>query len=322
MKTIRWGILGAGRISEQFVSDLQRVEGCAVTAVAARSLKSAQDFAERHNIAQALEGYQALYQHADVDIIYIATPHTCHFEQASAALNAGKHVLCEKPMTVSLQQSKQLADIAKANNCYLMEGMWTWFLPAIRQAQDWIAQGRIGAIKHIKADFGYPIEYHPRRREYDAELAGGSLFEMGIYPVALAWLLTGRAPNARQVMARHADNGVADDIIWQQDYGDCYASLATSFRCKQQNWAYIIGDEGYIAIPDFWRAHRAELYHLDEMVEHFEEHREGFGFQHQATAVCEDLRAGLIESQRVSLADSHAFQAEIADINAIIAEQQ
>ncbi|MEO7934848.1 MAG: Gfo/Idh/MocA family oxidoreductase, partial [Dokdonella sp.] len=154
---IRWGIIGAGRIAHQFAEDFAHVSNAELVAVAARDESRAQQFAARWAIPKAYSGYQSLYEAEDVDAIYIATPHTFHFEQTTAALRAGKAVLCEKPITVSADECRQLIDEATRQHRYLAEAMWTLFLPAIRKAQAWVAEGRIGTLTHISADFGYPM---------------------------------------------------------------------------------------------------------------------------------------------------------------------
>lgn len=316
--SIRWGILSTGRIAQWFVEDFASVGNGQVVAVASRSLQSAQSFASRHGIGSAYGDYHEMLADPDVDVVYIGTPHTLHHQNCLDALSAGKAVLCEKPMTVSPAKCRSLRASAQQTGVYLMEAMWTWFLPAIRKAREWVAEGRIGTLRHIKADFGYPVlPYDPGRREYDAALGGGCLLEMGIYPVALAWLFSGRDPLSLQVTSKFAPNGVEDDLTVIFDYGDATATLATSFRCKLQNWAYIIGDEGYVAIPDFWRASECRLYELDTMVERFEDGRAGRGFSFEAEAVGRDLLAGKPESEIVTLRDSQVFQNHMDGIRAL-----
>lgn len=186
MTHLTWGIVGAGRIAKQFAQDIQYVSNAKLLAVAARDLKRAQEFADAHAIGTAYGSYAELFNDQTIDAIYIATPHSFHFEQAKAAMLAGKHVLCEKPICVSSDEFSELAAVAKAQGVLLMEAMWTYFLPALRQAKRWVDEGKIGQIKHIKADFGYLAPYEPNSREYDAALAGGSLLDVGIYPLALA----------------------------------------------------------------------------------------------------------------------------------------
>ena len=294
---VRWGILSTGRITHPFVQDFAFVPNGEVVAVASRSQQSADAFAAQYGIPRAYAGYERLLDDPEVDAVYIATPHSLHFRDTAAAIRARKHVLCEKPFTVGAREARDLFRMAEQSSVFVMEAMWTWFLPAVRKALEWVEQGRIGRIRQVKADFGYPfLPYDPDRREYNAELAGGCLLEMGVYPIALAFLFLQRDPDSIQVIARKAPNGVEDDLQMLFDYGDnetgFSATLATSFRSKLQNWAYIIGEESYIAIPDFWRASECRLYHLDECVDRFDDGRGSLGFNYETEAANEDILQG------------------------------
>ena len=316
MSQVRWGILGAGRISHTFARDIAHCANATVVAVAARSLADAQRFQRDYDIPRAHGGYDGLYADPDVDAIYIATPHTHHAGQSRAAMRAGKSVLCEKPLTATPRECRELMDVAAESGAFLMEAMWTWFLPAIRKAQEWVTAGRIGRVTHIKADFGYPLPYDPARREWDSALGGGCLLEMGVYPVAIADLFMQATPDQLSVRAHLAPNGVEDDVVAVFGYEDRTATLATSYRCKLPNWAYVIGEDGYIAIPDFWRATECSLYRLDERVDHFEDNRAASGFEFQIEAASADILAGRVESPIVLLAASLRFQERMAEIRA------
>lgn len=296
----RWGLSSTGRIAEWFAADFPHVADGEIVAVASRSRDKAEAFAGRFGIPHAHGDYQVLLDDPDVDVVYVATPHSLHLEYAQRAMEAGKAVLCEKPLAVAPEETEALIAVSEATGAYLMEAMWTWFLPAVRTAWRWVEEGRIGRVVHVKADFGYPQVYHPKQREYDVELGGGALLEMGVYPVAIAWYFLRSAPARIQVTARKAPNGVEEDLVAVFDYdGEATATLGTSFRCKLQNWAYVIGEEGYIAIPDFWRAGECHLYHLDERVDSFDDGRDHQGFCHEADAVNEDLRQGRRQSEIV-----------------------
>jgi predicted dehydrogenase len=314
MKPIRWGIIGAGTIAHTFCNDGKLVNQALITAIASRSLQSAEQFAAEHQLEKAYGNYQALFDDPDIDAIYIATPHNKHFEQCVAALNANKHVLCEKPITVSAEQCIALTKLAHERQRFLMEGMWTYFLPAIQKAHQWFKQGRIGELVHIKADFGYPIEYAPDKRAYNAELNGGCLLDMGIYPLALAQLFMQQAPQQFAVQGQYAPNGVEDDVTILASYPQVTASLTTSFRAKLPNGGFIIGTQGYIAIADFFRAKECALYELDEQVDHFIAEREGFGFEYQIEAACKHIRQGDLQAPLMSLATSLALQQQMEAI--------
>jgi predicted dehydrogenase len=296
-KKIRWGILSTGRITHPFVRDFRHVPNGEVVAVASRSQDSADAFAAQYGIPKAHAAYEALLEDPDVDAVYIATPHTLHYQNTLDAVAARKHVLCEKPFTVSSEEARRLFHVANESSVFVMEAMWTYFLPAVRKARQWVEEGRIGPIRRVKADFGYPmLPFDPKRREYDAELAGGCLLDMGIYPVALAWLFLQQDPCDIQVVARRAPNGVEDDVEMLFDYGGnedgAVATLGASFRCRLGNAAYILGEEGHIVIPDFFRAGNCSLYQLDDCIDHFEDRREGLGYCYETIAANEDILAG------------------------------
>ncbi len=313
-QVIKWGVVTAGRITHTFAKDIAFCNDTYIHAIAARKLSDAEAFAAKYGIDNAYEGYDALYDDPEIDAIYIASPHTFHKEQAANALRAGKHVLCEKPITTNVADLDYLIALAKEHKVFLMEAMWTYFLPAIVQAKKWVESGEIGELVNLRADFGYPIEYTPDCREYNADWAGGCVFDMGIYPIAFNWLFHKATPSAFSRKIHHAPNGVEDDVVWQWQYDDSAAALHTSFRSKLPNIAYLIGTKGTIEIPDFWRSTEAKLYELEQPKMHFVDRRLGSGFEFQIDHACECIRAGKIESDVVSFADSIAFQQAIDQV--------
>ncbi|MDJ0748214.1 MAG: Gfo/Idh/MocA family oxidoreductase [Woeseiaceae bacterium] len=308
MTDIRWGIIGAGRIAHTFAQDMPAAGNGIIQAVAARRGEAAESFAAQYGIATAHEGYDALYTDVNVDAVYVATPHSFHLQHAGDALRAGKAVLCEKPITINANECQQLIDVAEETSGYLMEAMWTWFLPAVRKAKDWVDAGRIGKIVQLQSDFGYPQAYSAQKREYAAELGGGCLLEMGVYPIAFTALFADMEPQEISVVSRHAPNGVEDDVVATFNFPDFVAMIGTSYRAKLRNWAYVIGEEGYIAIPDFWRANECQLWVLDDMVDRFDDGRSTIGFDYQIKAVNDDLIAGRTQSETIPLAASLRFQ--------------
>ncbi|NMP32845.1 Gfo/Idh/MocA family oxidoreductase [Thalassotalea sp. M1531] len=317
MNKLNWGIVSTGRIAEQFASDMAFVSNGKMLAVAARKLEDAEEFASRFEIERAYASYQAMFDDPDIDVVYIGTPHTLHFDQARDAILAGKHVLCEKPVTISSAQCQELSKLAKSQGVFLMEAMWTYFLPAIQQAKRWVDAGRIGNLKHVKADFGYPMPYSPETRVYNKALAGGCLLDMGIYPIAIAGYFLNNVNADWYVSAEFAPNGVENDVIMLADFGGKKATLATSFQCKLNNYAYIIGDKGYIAIHDFWRAKDCSLYILEEEVEHFEDSRDSIGLNYEAQAVAEDIFAGKLESDVVTHGKSLWLQTQMENVKSL-----
>ncbi|MDO6695319.1 Gfo/Idh/MocA family oxidoreductase [Aliiglaciecola sp. 3_MG-2023] len=313
-KQVNWGIVSAGRIAEKFCEDMQYVKNGRLAAIAARSIQSAVNFAEKFQIERAYAGYQCLFDDPEIDVIYIATTHNFHFQHAKAALLAGKSVLCEKPITVSVNECVELQTIAKQKNVFLMEALWTYFLPSVLQAKQWAEQGLIGKIKHIKADFGYQVPYDAIGRMYNPELAGGCLFDMGIYPLAISHYFNPAPLSEIAIKVKKAESGVEDDLVILAKAGDVTLSLATSFQCRLQNAALIIGEDGYIKIPDFWRAKSCSLHKMDTKIDEFIDSEANLGYCHEANAVGEMILQNCKEHPFVPHSTSLALQQQLEAI--------
>ena len=190
---IAWGILGLGGIAHKFVKDLALVKGAKLQAVASSSKERAIAFAQEYNALTAYGSYEALYADPVVEVIYIASVHVDHYPQTLAALNAGKAVLCEKPMGINAQQLKAMIALAKAKKVFLMEAFWSRFNPALLEAKRQIQQGRIGDLRHLQASFAMPRwKDKPEGRLLNLAKGGGSLLDIGVYPVFLAYFLLGK----------------------------------------------------------------------------------------------------------------------------------
>jgi len=314
--SVRWGIIGAGRIARTFATDIAHAPHAKLAAVASRQLNRAQAFADDFSIPTAYGSYEAILADPNIDAIYIATPHSHHKQQAIAALRAGKHVLCEKPATVTPAELEEVIAVAVEEKRYFMEGMWTYFMPVIQKAREWVDEGRIGKLCHVKADFGFPMPYDPDSREYSQQLGGGCLLDMGIYPIAMAWLFLQQDPDTQTVWHHKADNGVEDDVVILNRYeaNSVTAQLTTSFRSVLNNYLTLVGDRGTLMIADYWAAREVKLYRGAECVESFSEERPQQGFNHQIEQVSCDLLAGKLQSEIVSWDDSRAFQRQMAAI--------
>ena len=316
--TVNWGILATGGIAHAFARDLPHVANGRLVAVASRTQTRADAFAREYGIPTAHPTYEALYADPEVDAIYIATPHSHHLENAGDALRAGKAVLCEKPITPTPDAARQLVALAKATGGYLCEAMWTHFLPAVQTARRWIDEGRIGTVLHVKADFGYRHPYDPDSRLWDPDLAGGALLDMGVYPISLAWFFLGQHPDAISAVGRRAPTGVDSDVTMRFDYPGVTATLATSFLCRLPNAAYVIGEDGTIVLPDFFRARECTLLRGDETIDRFHDDRESLGYAVQIQSVGEDVLAGRQQSSVVPWEATLAFQDHMARVLAEI----
>ncbi|NCC69743.1 MAG: Gfo/Idh/MocA family oxidoreductase, partial [Clostridia bacterium] len=191
MKQVKWGIVGTGNISTQFAQGLQLVEHAQIAAVASRSVNSAIAFAQTFDISKYYGSYEEMAKDAELDIIYIGTPHPLHYENVMLFLEAGFAVVCEKPLGVNAAQTERMIAKAREKNVFFMEGMWTRFFPAFQKALEWVRSGRIGQPKMLQAGFGYDCTSNRNQWRLSHDMAGGALLDVGIYPLALTFAMFG-----------------------------------------------------------------------------------------------------------------------------------
>ncbi|MEO0451643.1 MAG: Gfo/Idh/MocA family oxidoreductase [Pseudomonadota bacterium] len=314
MSKLRWGIISTGRMAGWFCNDFHQVTHSVLSAVCSRSEAAATQFAETYCIQHRFTNLDALLTSGTIDVAYIATPHTTHKDILLKCFDRSIPVLCEKPFVTSVADAEDVITAAQQSNTYFMEAMWTWHLPVLKAAKAWVEAGRIGNLVHVRADFGYPVTYAPDQREYDAEDAGGALREMGVYPVALMRLFMDEPAQDLHVVHQRAPNGVENDLTALFDFGDRTATLSTSYRCRLRNAAHIIGEDGYIVIPDFFRADRADLYQLDDLIETAAFPRQTGGYEYQAIAMGEELASGRQTPALVTHKKSLQIQKDMRDI--------
>lgn len=247
-KTYNWGILGAGKIAGKFVQDLHNVEGAKVYAVASRSLDRAKEFAETHSADNFYGSYLELVKDEAVDIIYIATPHVFHFEHTMLALDHKKAVLCEKPMAMKREQVLEMITKAKNEKVFLMEALWTYFLPHYNYVLDIVASKKFGKLKELKADFGFDAPFNTEKRIYNKDLGGGSLLDVGIYPVFAALTLLGK-PDAIEAKATIGKTGIDENCCIQFNYNNGpIANLYSAIDETTPTEAILIFEEAEITI--------------------------------------------------------------------------
>ena len=313
-KKIRWGIMGAGHIAQSFVKDFPLLENAELVAIAASDIGRAKTFAAKHNLPQALS-YDELYNSKDVDAVYIATTHNFHFKQALKCLQNGKAVLCEKPITVNDKEFKELMAFSKSNKVFLMEAMWTYFLPAIHKAKQWVEEGRIGKLKVIQADFAYPMEKNIEGRMYNPLLAGGALLDLGVYPVALSTLFMDKKPNSITASGVLTQSGVDANVAMVLQYESATATLFTSMETRMTNKLRLFGETGYIEVPDFWRAYYCRLFDKDyELIETFEDGRTSHGFIYQMQHATDKILSNETESNIVTHQRSNEIQEIMTEV--------
>ncbi len=313
VKTIKWGILGCGRIARKLVKSMQVVEGSVVVAAASNTPGRAEAFCEEHGIEKACTSYKKLLSDRKVDVVYIANTHNFHCSTALVALKAGKHVLCEKPMAINAAEARQMVDAAGKHKRFLIEAMWTRFLPAMVQLREWLKEGRIGQLKQIHASFGVPISNTPRI--YDPKLAGGALLDLGIYPLSfVSMVMQGKRPSAIQAFCELLDTGVdASSIIHMKYPGRVMADVKCCCVHDLPNDAWVIGSEGSIHVPaNMFQAQAVQLKvgEETEIRDYPGEDKEAFRFQIEEVNQC--IREGRLESEIMPLNET-VMIAELMD---------
>jgi predicted dehydrogenase len=247
---IRWGVVGTGGISRRTIGDLRLCETAEVVAVASRDQQRADAFAAELGLAHAFGSYSDMCASADVDAVYIGTPHSTHFAYAREALLAGKHVLCEKPLTMTADEARELGRIAAENGVFLMEAMWTKFSPAIQRAVEIVRSGTIGEPRFFQAGLGYPVPADGPPRFWDAALGGGALYDLAVYPVALAHLFLG-SPRAVTATGSMRDDGVdLHEACVLEFASGALAQFVTSITFWVPPRGWIGGTEGSIAFGE------------------------------------------------------------------------
>ncbi|MBM7570447.1 Gfo/Idh/MocA family oxidoreductase [Aquibacillus albus] len=307
MKTekTRWGILSTGGIANQFAMDITFAKNAELVAVGSRTNESATKFAETHGIPRAYGNYEELAQDPEVDAIYVATPHPFHKENVMTCLRAGKAVLCEKPFTVRAAELEELITFARDKKLFLMEAMWTRFLPPIVKVREWIKAGKIGDVRLVKAEFGFKAPWDPDWRLLNPELGGGALLDAGIYPISFASMILGAQPEKIESSAFIGETGVDEHFSIFLSYpSGKTAMLNGAIRLGLTNEAYIHGTEGYIRIPSFLNTRSATLYINNEEVETYSDDRVAKGYAFEAEEVGRCLQEGLTESSVIPLNES------------------
>jgi predicted dehydrogenase len=296
-----WGILGAGRIAEKFCTALCFTEGSEVYAVASRDPVKAKEYAAKFNATRFYNNYDDLVKDDKVDIIYIATPHIFHYEQTMLCLLHKKAVLCEKPMSLSYEQTAEMIRVASENNVFLMEGLWTACMPFIEKIKAIIAEDMIGIPQYVSADFGFDAIKDMDSRLYNKSLGGGSVLDIGVYTISLATLILG-GPSEIKAVSRLASTGVDEysNVVMQYPNGATSHSLSTIILNTPVE-AEIIGTKGSIKIENPWfKATDFSLRLSDGTIQGFSIPHFCNGFEHEISEVMYCLDNGLLQSNKVS----------------------
>lgn len=297
---IRWGIVGLGKIAATFARDLALVPDAELTAVASRNSDKAQAFGSKHQSSYAFGSYEALFACDEVDVVYIATPHSHHAQLALQAMDHGKHVLCEKPMGVNKKQTQQIVDKAREKQVFCMEALWSRFIPAIVKAKELAASGTLGDLRYIHADFAfYALDREQEGRLLNPALAGGSLLDIGLYPIFLSYLFLGK-PKQIQCTSQFHATGAEIQSSMLLDYSDAQAVLFSGFTCNSEMKAMICGTQGTIYLHPRWHEAPGLSIQLGDSLESIEVPKQGKGYVHEIQEVHQCLKNGQLESHKWS----------------------
>lgn len=305
---IRLGVLGPGAIFRRVMTDMPNAKNIRITAVASRSAERAEAAAKLSGAQHVFTSYEELAACPDVDLVYIATPHSMHKEQAILCMKNKKHVICEKPMALSDSEVAEMAACAKENGVFLMEAMWTRFFPATERIREIIKSGAIGEILHVDAKFSYRgVGLPATHRIFAPELAGGGLLDVGVYTLEAITDVLGYEPCTVQGLCVKAETGVDGRFAVQMMYpSGATASFLCGVDVTVDSTEMIYGSKGYIEVPDFWHPTRFTVHYANgEITEYkFRPENEGHHYQFDHAAQC--IREGKGTSPVISLEETQA----------------
>ncbi|HZX27675.1 MAG TPA: Gfo/Idh/MocA family oxidoreductase [Telluria sp.] len=304
MSAIRWGIFSTGKIARAFAAALRDTPGAVLAGVASRSGDKAAAFCDEFG-GQPYGSYEALAAAADVDVIYIGTPHPLHAANALLALDGGKAVLCEKPFTMNRREAEAVVAKARAKKLFLMEAMWSRYLPALEAAKQVVESGEIGPVTQLTADFGFTAHVGPEHRLLNPELGGGALLDLGIYPLSLAAWFLGAVADVR-AFGELRDSGIdAHTGFLLRHESGAISNCTASLRGRSPVELTVVGERGFVRVHSlFYRAQAITVEKDDGSKRTIEAPYLGNGYVHEAMEVQRCLRAGLLESPRMPLGET------------------
>jgi len=302
-KVIKWGIVGAGNIANKFAKAVKNVKGAELTAVASQSEGKGRMFADKYDIKNVFTSYEEMSKSELVDAVYIATPHPFHKLCAEIFLNAKKHVLCEKPVCVNVKQAIELTKCAKENGVFLMEAMWTRFLPAIKEALEIANSGEIGEIRGVKADFCYFITPDEDAKLFRNDMAGGSLLDVGIYGLNFATIFLGDNPESIIAISDIVDGVDYQTNVLMKYPNGTIASVSSAINVNKPETGFIYGTKGYIVLPQFYGAQEL-IVNADNEERHISKPSIGDGFEEEIIEACHCIRSGKLQSDIMPMSES------------------
>ena len=307
---IRWGILGCGRIARKFASDLKLVNNAQLVACGARSAASADAFAEEFSVKNKHYSYEELVADNEVDVIYVATPHSHHREHTLLCINHNKAVLCEKAFAINYKQAKEMIDAARAKKVFLMEAVWTKFLQPFNKVKELIGQGMLGEIKSMLINFGFkpPANAIPQRL-LDPSLGGGTMLDIGIYNVFTALFFLGKPDEITAEATLTSENVDEQCAVTFRYKNGVLAQLFSTFLSDTATEADICGTQGRIRLTSRYYTPFTTIEYFTgkqdtKQIIELDKPEEGYGYQYEARHVCECLEKGLAESPVMTHEDS------------------
>ena len=295
MKKYNWAILGCGKIAKKFVADLKTLPNANLYAAASQQIEKAQSFANEFGFEKAFGSYESMVEDPNVDVVYVATPHSFHLKHSLLCLNHKKAVLCEKAFAMNSKEVQQMITASKKNHTFLMEAFWTRFQPQFLKLLEIANSKELGELKFLKSDFMFNGEYNPANRLYNIKLGGGSLLDIGIYPVFMSLMLLGK-PIKMKTIAHFSPTGSEESIAMLFTYKNgSTAVLTSSFACHSKNETELCFEKGFVKTErnskePFLMNKNGENYHISF------ETSEQLGYQYEAAHVMECLDNNLIES--------------------------
>jgi predicted dehydrogenase len=311
----RWGILSTGKIARAFAHALKDTPGAKLVAVASRSQASADAFGDEFHIPQRFGSYEAMCAAPDIDVVYIGTPHALHAENALLALEGDKAVLVEKAFTINRREAQRVIDAARSRGLFLMEAMWTRFLPSMEEVRRIIDSGEIGRVTQVNADFGISGQFDPANRMVNPELGGGALLDLGIYPLSAAAHLLGEVDDVKAFSEMGATGVDAQTTFTLRHKGGGLSVCSCSMRARTPIGLTVSGDKGFIRMhTPFYKSRTITVETIDGGQRSLDLPFLGNGYVHEAMEVQRCLAEGLVESPRMTHDETLALMGVLDEI--------
>lgn len=302
---MRWGIASTGEIARSMARAFLLAEHSNLLAVSSRAQKRADEFAREHHVPRAYGSLEAMLDDAEVDIVYVAGPHSTHFDYAEKALGAGKHVLCEKAFTINAPQAEKLIDMARKRKLFLMEAMWMRFFPVMEAIRSMMRGGEFGSIRYVAAEFCLHMPYNPKHRLFNPELGGGALLDLGVYPLSFAQMVLGRFDEVQGACVKDSNGVDVFSSMSLRSVSGGIASLSTGFTIRTPCGAHIYGDDAEAFIPEnFFNPHRLIIRREGKDDREMEFPIEGDGHIYEIRHIEECIASDKTESPLMTLDDS------------------